>query len=310
MILNDKGFDGRIYENDYNNPTYVDLIEEVGEKSYRLGTEMREDIFLLRYTAEQRKALNTKKESKFNLRTNTMETFVRIFDDVDGVERFELYSNQSIQKRKKAHDDEIADEQEADETFQDGAQDVVGCAVAHRNALTKADVGYVEQQRSDKFDGKEKKKLKKNDSSVSTATSGSSSNSFRMISGKVKKHNQKGTKDKKKTGAAKSAAKGTPGNLVASAAPDQASGAGGTSLGADTISGFALDKPTEKKQQTFVRQIDMKLREGKQILDQLINADDSSKIKEEEFVGNIRKLCGVETKVLANNLVKCKADGH
>ena len=76
IILNDKGFDGRIYENDYNNPTYVDLIEEVGEKSYRLGTEMREDIFLLRYTAEQRKALNTKKESKFNLRTNTMETFV------------------------------------------------------------------------------------------------------------------------------------------------------------------------------------------------------------------------------------------
>ena len=158
MILNDKGFDGRIYENDYNNPTYVDLIEEVGEKSYRLGTKMREDIFLLRYTAEQRKALNTKKESKFNLRTNTMETFVRIFDDVDGVERFELYSNQSVQKRKKAHDDEIADEQEADETFQDGAQDVVGCAVAHRNAPTKADVGYVEQQRSDKFDGKEKKK--------------------------------------------------------------------------------------------------------------------------------------------------------
>ena len=48
------GAAAQLKEDDFNNPVYVDMCEEVGEKTFRPGTKMREDVFMTRYTQAQR----------------------------------------------------------------------------------------------------------------------------------------------------------------------------------------------------------------------------------------------------------------
>ena len=89
---------------------------------------------------------------------HAIEWWVRIFDDVGGVEGFELYQDSGVQKKRKAHDDEVADDNEAEEVFREGVLDVLGPAAAQNNAITKADVGYVGQQKSDTLEKDKKSK--------------------------------------------------------------------------------------------------------------------------------------------------------
>ena len=59
MALDDKcpvgGAAAKLKEDGFNNPVDVDMCEEVGEKTFRPGTKMREDVFMTRYTQDQRK---------------------------------------------------------------------------------------------------------------------------------------------------------------------------------------------------------------------------------------------------------------
>ena len=304
LTLFNRGMDCRIGENDYNNSTFVDMVEAAGERTWRGGVKMREDVFMKQYSAEQRKTLNIKKEQKYNLVTCQIDTWVRIFDDVEGIERFELYQDNGIQKKKQVHDNELGDENEADEAFRDGAQEILGAPNIHKNAITKADIGYVENQKSQRFEKEvnKKKKLKKHDSTGSSVTAGSSSSSasFGVMKDKLKRH-----QSSKKAAAKKKAGKAP----LTSPAKDNNTGSPAKApLSVDSISGYQLDKPTAKKDQAFVRTVDVKLRECKQCHEQVTKAEALDQIVDDDFVNNIRKLCGMEKKVLDLQLTKCKAN--
>ena len=105
----------------------------------------------------------------------------------------------------------------------------------------------------------------------------------------------------RKAAATKAALKKVQGALP-SGSPSNASGT------TDSISGFALDKPTAKKGQAFVGTVDVKLREVTQVFEQLSKAEDFSQVIEDDFVSSIRKLCGMEKKVLELQLTQCKAN--
>ena len=80
------------------------------------------------------------------------------------------------------------------------------------------------------------------------------------------------------------------------------------SISVDSISSFQLDKPTAKKDQAFVRTVDVKLREARQVHETVAKAQALDQIVDDDFVNNIRKLCGMEKKVLDLQLTKCKAN--
>ena len=268
MALDDKcpvgGAAAKLKEDDFNNPVYVDMCEEVGEKTFRPGTKMREDVFMTRYTQDQRKTMNVKKEVKFNRKSNKMETFYRIFDDVDGVERFELFESSSARKRQKVHDDIVGDAfaGEAEASFEDAAAELLQMG-QHKSCATKADVGFVEQRES-KFEneGKGKKKLAKHLSLGSSSSCTSSSLNFRTCGGLVKKHSTKakGKAKAKPRSATSPSTAGTP--TKAAASPGNANA---TDLASANFSGYDLDSPTATKDKNFVKQLDLKLREGDMI---------------------------------------------
>ena len=184
LTLHNRGMDCRIGEADYNNSTFVSMVEAAGERTWRGGVKMREDVFMKQYSAEQRKTLNIKKEQKYNMVTCQIDTWVRIFDDVDGIERFEMYQDTGVVKKKQAHDNELGDENEANEAFHEGALEILGAPSTHRNAITKADIGYVENQKSQRFEkeDKTKKKLQKHESTGSSVSASSSSSaSFGVV---------------------------------------------------------------------------------------------------------------------------------
>ena len=192
--------------------------------------------------------------------TCQIDTWVRIFDDMDGIERFEMYQDTGVVKKKQAHDNELGDENEADEAFREGALEMLGAPSTHRNAITKADIGYVENQKSQRFEKEvnKKKKLKKHDSTGSSVTAGSSSSSasFGVMKDKLKRH-----QSSKKAAAKKKAGKAP----LTSPAKDNNTGSPAKApLSVDSISGYQLDKPTAKKDQAFVRTVDVKLREARQ----------------------------------------------
>ena len=112
----------------------------------------------------------------------------------------------------------------------------------------------------------------------------------------MKKHSK--LESARKAAAKKAALKKVLGALP-NGSPSKASGA------TDSIAGFALDKPTAKKDQAFVRTVDVKLREVTQVFEQVLKAEDFSQVIEDYFVSNIRKLCGMEKKVLELQLTQC-----
>ena len=207
-----------------------------------------------------------KKEVKFNRKSNKMETFYRIFDDVDGVERFELFESSSARKRQKIHDDVVGDAfaGEADASFEDDAsfEELLQMG-QHKSCATKADVGFIEQRES-KFENEgKKKKLAKHLSLGSSSSCTSSSLNFRTCGGLVKKH---GTKAKGKAKAkprsvTSPSTAGTP--TKAAASPGNANA---TDLALANFSGYDLDAPTAAKDKNFVKQLDVKLREGDMII--------------------------------------------
>ena len=105
----------------------------------------------------------------------------------------------------------------------------------------------------------------------------------------MKKHSKL---DIARKAAAKKAALKKASGALDSGSPLKVSGA------ADSISGFALVKPTANKDQAFVRTVDVKLWEVTQVFEQLLKAEDFSRVIEDYFVSSIRKLCGTEKKVL------------
>ena len=84
LTLLNCGHDARISELDYNILTFVSMVDSAGERSWRGGVKMREDVFLQRYDADQRKALNITNKQKCNMATHAIDSWVRIFDDVYG----------------------------------------------------------------------------------------------------------------------------------------------------------------------------------------------------------------------------------
>ena len=69
-----------------------------------------------------------------------------------------MYQDSGVQKKRKAHVDEVADDNEAEEVFREGVLDVLCPATARNHAITKADFDYVEQHKSDKFEKEKKNK--------------------------------------------------------------------------------------------------------------------------------------------------------
>ena len=305
MVLHEKGDKVQVREGDYNNPIYVDMVEEIGEKTYRAGTKMREDVYLLRYTPEQRKKLNVKKETKYNRKDGKIETFYRIFDDVDGVERFEFYESNAAQKRQTLHDDEVGDYSEAEHAFNDAAEDFnMG---QHKSTCTKLDAGYVEQKQS-KFEGdnKKNKKLTRCESNASSSTCSSSTTNFRAVNKKILKAKTNAKKGARKPSSSAASSVDTPrGKPRAGTANSSPSGK--QPVEASTISGFELDRPTAGKDKNFVRQLDLKLREGCVLNTTFEKVDDLANLNEDEFTQAIRTNCGGEQKVLQCGFLKCKA---
>ena len=64
-----------------------------------------------------------------------------------------------------------------------------------------------------------------------------------------------------------------------------------------SVSGFRLDTPSSLKDQTFIAQIDGKLRDGLHCINQSLSNDSLAKMLDYYFVSLIRKISGCELNI-------------
>ena len=114
-LLAEKGPNERISLDDLDQRIEVLHDEAAGERAWRAGTKFSEGVFNSRFSLEEQKKMDFKKESQKNLRTGKVELFYRVFDDEEGVERFESYQDRKTSKRRKLGDT-IASNEDQEET--------------------------------------------------------------------------------------------------------------------------------------------------------------------------------------------------
>lgn len=281
-LLAEKGPNERISLDDLDQRIEVLHDEAAGERAWRAGTKFSEGVFNSRFSLEEQKKMDFKKESQKNLRTGKVELFYRVFDDEEGVERFESYQDRKTSKRRKLGDT-IASNEDQEETFDAAARAILETTT--KSGVTRADLSQVGKlhklepksksaRKQDDLKKKQERKLKKNDS---TASSHSDSIAPLGINATAKKAKPKGK------------AKAKPGVAVPSGAPVAAEQA--------SSSGFKLERPADGKDAKFMSGVDARLRDARQAVICSLQIDSLHKFKDDDFVSHIRKLSGVEAKV-------------
>ena len=296
QILIEKGDDCRIHERDFDRTIVVKKKERYGERSIQGGIKMTEAIFNQSYTAEEIKKLHFKKEKQVHAITGKEEMIVRIFDHPIGAERFEIYHDTGVEKEETVGDQHIGDADDAAEHFRSVAEDIHNPS-SRRNALTAADIrapNFGPKPNKDKKG--QKRKLGRNDTVSSTCSRASSSSAplGKMSKSVAKKLSQ--TPGKNKKAGKRGAASSPKGEGTSNSMPPPSSS-----------SAAALDSPSSKPLQLFVKKVGNTIKESEAAFETLRACNNVSDVKDDAFLTPIRKLSGLEQKISENGLLYCKS---
>ena len=172
-ILAHKGHDAKLSSKDLETVSECWAVEEVGEDTGRGGINMSEAKVDERYKNEEERTKLSVKEVRKSLVTGEIETVVRIFDEEEGIERFNLFQRRFGQKRTRMGDSETSSTADTDAFMlavaqQMGPQNTKGF-------LTAADVKHMETESLSKSEKKQRgqadmRKLKTNEFDKSSSS--------------------------------------------------------------------------------------------------------------------------------------------
>ena len=146
-------------------------IEQAGEETAREGLVMLETKFNEKYTEAERKKLNVKKDTRFNLVTRKEESIIRIFDEEEGVERFRQFQRKAVEKRTRLAD-KVSEPEELDNLFTAVAT-AIGRPTNTKGFLTAADIKFANLEKENLSKAERQKKSLKRNNSESSESSGS-----------------------------------------------------------------------------------------------------------------------------------------
>ena len=306
VILKLKGKDTRLNLCDFNSKVVIDAVNAMGERSWRGGTKFREDIFVTRFSEEERRTMKTNKEAIWNDEKQKMENWIRVFEDVDGVEKFQIYTDDQHRKTATVSDGLMGNEQARDdlnELVNDARE-----GINLRQSLTVADLPHNaapmsreqlnEQKRKDKL----KRKLKLSLSNCSSQHSGEQEEA--PLAGLTAPESAKKKKKQEKEAQKQQEEEGN--NLLQQFSGQDANtpSRGGSMV---QVKDGDFDEVSSKPVQKFVNKVAGRVSTCQTLLAKLLRCETLAASNEDEIISAIRTLSGFSGKILQNNLTKTKA---
>ena len=289
-LIVEKGMNYRIDFSDFDIAEKVETVDSTGERRWRPGTLFRKDVFERKFSKAERKKMSFQHEDIPNEDTGAMESWVRVFDEEDGVIRFEKYVDNQAKHTKVVNNGELKlDKDELTNTFK-AVHNQKFQNKAHAKGLTLAQLpGHNKRKATDDdtpANGDHPaKKLKKCDTDESSCSSSTSSEAPLLQA------SASATSVKKKAAKGKASAKA------------KASGANSTkSLDVDD------DMPQSKADATFLQQCVVKLNAAAELYDHIKGIKALKDYDDARVVTSIRALEGRMTKINNCNFLKMKAE--
>lgn len=103
----DKGQNYRIDADDFEMEEQVETTDAAGDRRWRSGQLLRNNCFEERFTAAQRKKMNISMEKIPDAATGVMQDWVRVFDEEEGILKFDQYVENEAKHRKIVHNGKL-----------------------------------------------------------------------------------------------------------------------------------------------------------------------------------------------------------